>query len=685
MARPRLRSPNQSLPVQLVLGCYEFLASLQLAVVLILTLAIVLGAATILESIYDRQTAHGVAKFLIYNTWWFGALNALLAINIFCAAAIRFPWKRHQTGFVVTHIGLLVLLAGCLQSWYSSIDAQIPILENYHNNVAFDDRMVVRVEVTEEGDSEPTHTVDIPFRGGPFNWQDYRGMSTARSLLFSQPQRDVGPLDTPDGKLEELGIYLSAEDYHSDSERIAVPRVRLHLSSPIGKDGQPLQGEEVQWSEVNLAPNLNATTPLDRWESQRVGGGSITFWMVEHPTAVKSFLAKPDAKLGYGLRGQVVLAYKNETLRLLVDDKLNAGSFAWEGTPLEVEVVDYQNFGDVVGSSARVQVRDRQSGKTTGLVLFSSLPQVNQYTGDLNVYGSYWVDQSNQSKEALMRGRGGQRIDLIQGPDLKLYYRLWNRKEVVVADEMPTDQSQLSAFEMPHAKVKMYVAPGDFIPSQEIDQIEHALPYHWKKAPGMKRKAVKLRLKADGDRKDFWVSGQGSNSSAALQYAKLYDGFDGDTLPAEADQEEIIRTDDRTIRVTFHASGTELGSPIRLDQFEMKLDPGTSQPSSYASYVDFLDSDLDPTSNSLEDVRIGMNAPVDVTDPKTGRLYRFFQESYNEIETPEGEKTYYSILTVNYDPGRGVKYLGCALIVLGIAIMFYMRAYFFKNTKRQTA
>lgn len=36
-----------------------------------------------------------------------------------------------------------------------------------------------------------------------------------------------------------------------------------------------------------------------------------------------------------------------------------------------------------------------------------------------------------------------------------------------------------------------------------------------------------------------------------------------------------------------------------------------------------------------------------------------------------------SVLTVNYDPGRGVKYAGSGLIVVGIFTMFYMRAYFF--------
>ena len=55
-------------------------------------------------------------------------------------------------------------------------------------------------------------------------------------------------------------------------------------------------------------------------------------------------------------------------------------------------------------------------------------------------------------------------------------------------------------------------------------------------------------------------------------------------------------------------------------------------------------------------------------------LYEKFTK--NSPEKPE--KLEASVLTVNYDPGRGVKYLGCGLIVAGIFTMFYMRAYFFR-------
>src|SRR5690242_2845736 len=72
----------------------RFFASLKLAVFLILTLAAVIAAATVIEADYGRS----MAQWYIYHNRWFALLLALLGINIFTAAAVRFPWKRHQTG-----------------------------------------------------------------------------------------------------------------------------------------------------------------------------------------------------------------------------------------------------------------------------------------------------------------------------------------------------------------------------------------------------------------------------------------------------------------------------------------------------------------------------------------------------------------------------------------------------------
>jgi hypothetical protein len=97
------------------------------------------------------------------------------------------------------------------------------------------------------------------------------------------------------------------------------------------------------------------------------------------------------------------------------------------------------------------------------------------------------------------------------------------------------------------------------------------------------------------------------------------------------------------------------------------------------------------------DVYITMNAPVEFSNPVTGQIYRLFQESFNGpwkpgsleyeqmvLPTSEKEELYLSVLTVNADPGRWIRNLGCLFIVMGIATMFYMRAYFFKPPRRKT-
>lgn len=81
---------------------------------LIGVIAAVIGVATYYERAYGRVA---VAQ-MIYHAWWFQGLWLLIAVNIFGAAAVRFPWRRRQLGFVVVHVGLLTLMAGFWVSAY---------------------------------------------------------------------------------------------------------------------------------------------------------------------------------------------------------------------------------------------------------------------------------------------------------------------------------------------------------------------------------------------------------------------------------------------------------------------------------------------------------------------------------------------------------------------------------------
>src|SRR4051794_18152115 len=77
------------------------LASLRLAIVLLSAFALCLALATGIESGYGARAA----QLLVYRSWWFAALMALLAVNVLGAALKKYPWRRHQTGFLITHAG----------------------------------------------------------------------------------------------------------------------------------------------------------------------------------------------------------------------------------------------------------------------------------------------------------------------------------------------------------------------------------------------------------------------------------------------------------------------------------------------------------------------------------------------------------------------------------------------------
>ena len=87
---------------------FKFLASLKLALLLLAVLVYACAMGTYYESAYNAE----LAAMKVYKTWWFTGWMMLLVVNLFCVAAIRYPWKPHQTGFVITHAGIITLLIG---------------------------------------------------------------------------------------------------------------------------------------------------------------------------------------------------------------------------------------------------------------------------------------------------------------------------------------------------------------------------------------------------------------------------------------------------------------------------------------------------------------------------------------------------------------------------------------------
>lgn len=84
------------------------MASLNLAVFIIVSLAVLIAIGTIIESRLDAQAA---AKY-VYKTFWMYSLMVLLSVNLISVMVDRWPWQKRHTPFVLAHIGILILLFG---------------------------------------------------------------------------------------------------------------------------------------------------------------------------------------------------------------------------------------------------------------------------------------------------------------------------------------------------------------------------------------------------------------------------------------------------------------------------------------------------------------------------------------------------------------------------------------------
>jgi cytochrome c-type biogenesis protein CcsB len=102
-----------------------FLASLKLAVILLVLLLIGLAAGTILESARGTE----VAGRLVYYSWWFLALQGAFAANVIASIVKHFPWGKARAGFLTTHTAIIVILTGASITYSFKQEGHIELWE----------------------------------------------------------------------------------------------------------------------------------------------------------------------------------------------------------------------------------------------------------------------------------------------------------------------------------------------------------------------------------------------------------------------------------------------------------------------------------------------------------------------------------------------------------------------------
>lgn len=232
----------------LVNKVFDGLASIELAVFIILAIAAFSAAGTIYEAKYDREVAFAI----VYRGFWFSSILVLFMLNLLFAALSRLPWKRHHIGFLVTHLGLIILLIGSLVTAIWGVDGSISMgVDETQQSVLLEEEYLHVWQAVPGRDYRRLHSARLsynPVSGfpGPEDWTipltDYDGNDTDKvaelKVLDWWPyaHRHVGVRQPPEGS--DLGV----------------PGLYFRLMGARANIDQWLFLNGVQGSQIDLGP-----------------------------------------------------------------------------------------------------------------------------------------------------------------------------------------------------------------------------------------------------------------------------------------------------------------------------------------------------------------------------------------------------------------------------------------------
>ena len=592
-------------------SCLRACGSLYLTLGLITILVVMLALGTCLENWHGEAAA----KFAVYGAWWFVALGALLGLNILAALLIRLPWRRRLAGFVAAHLGLLVLLAGCLLSRQRGVEATLGIFEHRAAGRAWQDSahfelLVLPAEARESlrsPQAEPPVPIAIPFHPGPFDWRQYAQLSWFPWKLVGHEQGWTYDRD---------GVRLEVLDYYADYQLVPIPQLELRpttrgtarADSPHGGlslEGRPAPLELVVQGAAGGPHGMAGRYGLGARQGLP-GGQQVCFWMTGSREETAAFLAdQPDGPLG--TLGRVALAVRGQSFQWPVDGWKAGQRKPLGATGLEVELVQEDSrFGRVrlaihrsardgkdraknksgtvpvfagtaaqpwltktglspsnSGSSSSAGSKDAAADNTESepMALYADLPIFNQQDYRDGVYGTYWRDTAPKAKNdaaghAALRDAGQPRVDILQGADQLLYVRTWRAGKLEPPVPLPSDGSPWTAFAGTPDAVPLAVER--FVPAEKPDFLP--MPLTADQAREQKsmnlypQQMARVRLTVDGISQEFWLA---TTWTDPAEQEKSSGG----------DVSHTVSSPDRRVQLTLRQDVLDLGVDVRLRHF----------------------------------------------------------------------------------------------------------------------
>lgn len=212
------------------------LASLKLAVIVILGIGAITATGTIVESRYNTFTALD----LVYHSKWAYGIYALLCLNLTAVIADRYPWKKRHIGFISAHIGIIILVLGSLLTRYWGLDGSLVMGIGEGSRTVRVQDVEVSVYSTLDGVSY-TNLFD----------------KTVNFLVNPPQQSGIVEIPLPQDKLQVIEYWpytlVDQKVVETDREPDA-PALRFQMSNDRVSESQWVLGQGRTPTELNFGP-----------------------------------------------------------------------------------------------------------------------------------------------------------------------------------------------------------------------------------------------------------------------------------------------------------------------------------------------------------------------------------------------------------------------------------------------
>jgi len=613
-----MATSSSAQPVWQRSATFKFFASVKLAVVLLAVIIVAAIAGTIYESTFDAQ----VARAYVYGAPWFNFWLILLGTNLAVSALSRWPWRKHHVAFLVTHLGIITLLAGSLIGRQLGIEGTITLFKGDPPT----NRLLVQEHQLRVFDRDGIRGYPADFLHRLPTPQRPRDLGTLASgahleVVGYAPAVDakLNPKPVHEGGLpavhvtiatammnQRLESWLLADHPQHGTFAMGLANIEFkHGAAPATTAGGETDMEESIFAFAKM-PNEQV--------SRTISGGS---------TGAKLRLSEPAA----GDKGQLTVSVKGEERTFSVADNL-ARDVPIAGTPYTLKIESY--WPDLRIENGKLSSASEQPNNPAVVARLRGrgVPVV----APPDPHGAGADENSVPGAPPSMNaGNASQNhLTLFVADDGTFSYELASRKNGRSTGKLALNGSLPTGW-----------ADWQLTLDQVIPKAEEAMdfsPTPADRANGDSPDALRLRIEQNGNVSEQW---------------------------APSGWQVTLPTSPSPTRVAYGWRTIQLPIALELLAFEVTRNEGSDAPAGFKSWLRVSTAEGQSASGTCW-MNNPFSFPGEWWHTWTGRTFKISQASWNP------ENLGQSTIQILRDPGWLLKWIGSLLIVAGVFMLFYV-------------